>query len=211
MNCSAGAIIGATVLLALIADRLCIWGVQQIRRDYYHRQVDQLSTLLSPGQTILDLGSGTGYLGRQVRNHFVANIVCADVQDRNSSDVPFVIADGSALPFVNRTFDIVFLCYMLHHSSAPDCVLAEARRVACGIVIVIEDTPRNLLERLTGFLHGVTFRLVGKRNAMSMHSADEWEVAFARARLQVVQTVPVHRLAYPIGRALFVLRAMDDQ
>jgi ubiquinone/menaquinone biosynthesis C-methylase UbiE len=60
--------------------------------------------------------------------------------------VPRVVGDALALPFSNRTFDVVSCCLFAHHLSPPDMVrfAREASRVA-RTAVLINDLIRHPL------------------------------------------------------------------
>ena len=86
------------------------------------------------GATVLDVGAGTGVLGDAAR-HRGATCIDADVAvdmlvRTGSHRRRGVGADGRALPFRDRTFDVVAGNCSLSHVVDPDRMLADAVRVA---------------------------------------------------------------------------------
>lgn len=88
---------------------------------------------------VLELGPGygvtTSWLARQ-GGHLTAVEVdpalAADLRRRFAGEVDVHEADGAALPFPDRTFDVVVCFTMLHHVPSPakqDRLFAEAQRV----------------------------------------------------------------------------------
>jgi ubiquinone/menaquinone biosynthesis C-methylase UbiE len=93
-------------------------------------------------KSILDVGSGAG----QIAGHLLeyadpdAQIVCTDLSHpmlcrarrRLQSDRPaYIVADLSALPFADQSFDGVTCGYVLEHLPDPADGLAELARVMC--------------------------------------------------------------------------------
>ncbi|MEL7239180.1 MAG: class I SAM-dependent methyltransferase, partial [Planctomycetota bacterium] len=101
---------------------------------------------LLPGDatSLLDLGCGEGFVGDALRARGY-DVTLADAADFHRSPLPFVLYDGRALPFADRTFDAAYLYFVLHHTEDARAVLDEALRVARR-VIVVESVYRTPLE-----------------------------------------------------------------
>lgn len=89
---------------------------------------------------VLDIGCGTGAVSRDLAMRAdVADVIGADLtpilleRARRLSEgidgLTFVEADARALPFPERTFDVVVMHTLLCHVPEPESVLAEAARV----------------------------------------------------------------------------------
>jgi ubiquinone/menaquinone biosynthesis C-methylase UbiE len=106
---------------------------------------------LDPASLVLDVAGGTGRLGR----HLAREAACAVVVDLTSEmlaegtraareegarNVVFLSGDASALPFVERQFDLVVCRFALHHFEDPAGAVREMARVcrAGGTVAVID-------------------------------------------------------------------------
>lgn len=84
------------------------------------------------GETVLDLGCGSGKIGAMISNAGF-NVSLADVYKNtniSSLDLPFFeIKDGDSLPFKEESFDNVVILSMLHHTQDPVHTLQECSRV----------------------------------------------------------------------------------
>ncbi|HXB24583.1 MAG TPA: methyltransferase domain-containing protein [Gemmatimonadaceae bacterium] len=82
---------------------------------------------VSPGETVLDVGCGTGALGRQLGDA----VVGIDLSERMLAQAPGarVAGDALTLPFGAETFDVVASISVLHYWVEPVQVLREIRRV----------------------------------------------------------------------------------
>lgn len=101
---------------------------------------------LKPGVTVLDIGSGYGTVVEVLRYHQF-HVTAIDVADQSvSEDLKPIIYDGELLPFEPGAYDYALLLTVLHHTSDPAWVLAEAARVGRQ-VIVIEDVYTNPLQQ----------------------------------------------------------------
>ena len=89
------------------------------------------------GRRVLDLGAGTGVAGRAALAAGAGRVVSADLavamlRLTGPAQHP-VAADAAALPFRDRTFDLVVAAFCLNHLDRPGEVLGEIRRVGHGL------------------------------------------------------------------------------
>lgn len=122
---------------------------------------------------VLEIGSGN-------RPRKRANILCDkyidDNTERSSQENividrrPFLVADGLALPFKDRSFDYVFTSHILEHVEDPHKFIAELERVAAAGYI---ETPSELAERIFGWpFHRWIVRLEGDTIVMRPKARD---------------------------------------
>lgn len=94
-----------------------------------------LNLLPPPGRQTLDLGCGEGRLGRLLQSlgHRVTGVDAAPTMVRLAAShqvpVPAVLADATALPFGDQTFDLVVAYMSLHDIDRMPDAIAETARV----------------------------------------------------------------------------------
>lgn len=102
------------------------------------------------GLCLLDIGCGTGnsrqVYAPQTRRYVGVDLSKAALQtaSRRHADAGWIQADGTRLPFGDRTFDAVAFSSVLHHLPDVPSALAEARRVLTPGGFVFAFDP-NLL------------------------------------------------------------------
>lgn len=92
---------------------------------------------ISDHQSVLDLGAGDGRIAQALlRERPGLSITGVDVGVRTGAAIPVLAYDGQRLPFADRSFDLVLLIDMLHHTEEPERVLGEACRVARRTILI---------------------------------------------------------------------------
>ncbi|HXF36827.1 MAG TPA: class I SAM-dependent methyltransferase [Actinomycetota bacterium] len=174
---------------------------------------------LRAGQTMLDLGAGTGFMSRWLaRRTGVRPTLCDLVEYRNRDrSLPFIAqTDPFHVPVPDGSFDVVLMMFVLHHVTSYDDqprVIDEARRIARERVIVTEDTPATALDRA---FNAAWDRLLNVRHGVptpcTFRSARAWEEAFAGRGLRLVHR-ETYRPMWPTLKTyphtLFVLEPRD--
>ncbi|MEM1127684.1 MAG: class I SAM-dependent methyltransferase [Bacteroidota bacterium] len=181
----------------LVAPRLSQALLQAGQRLRGGRKGRHLRALLPPlaGQRVLDLGAGEGYVGEALAR-YGAHVLLADVLDMNRTRLPHLRLPGDGLPFPDRSFEVVVLYFVLHHTEDPEAVLAEARRVCSGQVVVVEsvyttETERRWLTRVDQWVNRL--RSAGsmreQEEHLTFHQAAVWEAKAEQLGLRVTRRV----------------------
>lgn len=119
-------------------------------RDLSWRRLAAARAKFPPGGLILDLGTGTGDMAREVaRRDPAARIVCVDPcpalldrarRKRGLGKARWIIGDGGSLPFRSGTFDGAVAAFSLRSMADVPRAIAELHRVVRpgGTVAVLE-------------------------------------------------------------------------
>jgi SAM-dependent methyltransferase len=144
------------------------------------------------GRYVLDLGAGEGYVAAALQRLTDRWVCAVDVGPYQRVPAPYLIYDGTRLPFHDASFDTTLISLALHHCADPEVVLDEALRVTIRRLIVVESVYRNRLERFC--LKHLDDWLSRYRHGGDMHPAlafkklDEWQRTFAARSLETVDT-----------------------
>jgi SAM-dependent methyltransferase len=121
-------------------------------------QAEMLRDYVRPGDSVLDIGCGAGYLTHCIAESLQAETTGLDVGDFRAVEVPFRQFDGISIPFLDNTFDHVVLSFTLHHCHEPMALIRECRRVARRTIMAFEDLPATWFGRLVTAVHVEAFR-----------------------------------------------------
>ena len=158
---------------------------------------------LERGQTMLDLGAGTGFMARWLREKTGVEPTCADLVEYHNRDrsMPFIKQDDPfRVPVDDGAFDVVLMMFVYHHMEPYEAqltLLDEAIRVTRHRLIIVEDTPRTKVDRVANtfwdwalnWRHGVP-------TPFTFRSADEWSLVFKRRDLSLT-AVDTYRPLWP--------------
>jgi len=108
---------------------------------------------LRPGERLLDLGAGTGDLGREaLRQQPGIHLVAADfslemmLAGQASGPLPWLNADALQLPFADGSFEAVVSGFLMRNVGNLEAALKEQQRVLkpSGRILILETTrPRS--------------------------------------------------------------------
>lgn len=120
----------------------------------------------APLGTVLDIGTGTGRIAEIFaesaqkivaldKNLEMLRVARAKLQHLPTSQIELVQGDFADLPFVEESFDTVFLHQVLHFAQDPEAALAEAARVTNpgGRIAIVDFASHDREELRTRHLH----------------------------------------------------------
>lgn len=170
---------------------------------------------LEAGQTMLDLGAGTGFMARWLARRTGVRPTLSDLVDYHNRDegMPFIHQnDPNYVPVEDSSFDVVLLMFVFHHIPRyedQERLLDEAVRVARRRVIIAEDTPGSRSERLVNAAWDWLLNIRhGVPTPFTFRSVPDWTELF-KARDLSMAHVETYRPVWPtLGtyhHTLFVL------
>ncbi len=148
-------------------------------------KIERISEYLSPKDRILDIGTGLGSVCL-LMNRQGYDLTPVDVIDQSlSPEIEPQIYNGKKLPYKDSSFDTALILTVLHHTSNPEEILLEAKRVADKIII-IEDIYTNPIQRyLTYFVDSIV-NMEFSGHPHSNKSDNEWKDVFIELGLKLV-------------------------
>ena len=183
-----------------------------VKKETLHT-VSLLTPHLAPGDSVLDIGCGEGYVLDELAARGFRDVHGVDIVDiRGNKDYPFRLYDGTTVPFPDRSFDLVVLSFVLHHvpNDKKLALLEEALRVSRAKVVIVEDTPSSAFDRLMNHRHGEAYRRkIGSTAAFGFLTEGEWRWLFRGMGLEP-EARPLSRfcrsILQPFARTAFILR-----
>jgi SAM-dependent methyltransferase len=153
----------------------------------------RIAPWLERGQTMLDLGAGTGFISRWLRDRVGVQPTLTDVVDyhNRAKDLPFLQTDDPfVVPVDDSSFDVVSMLFVFHHierSPDQDRLLDEAIRITRGRLVIMEDTPTNRLDLMFNKAWDWTLNIRhGVPTPFTFRSPDGWQRAFKERDLSIV-------------------------
>lgn len=128
-----------------------------------------LRSLLPPGESLLEVGAGTGYWLKRLpypkRVGLEPSSAMLQVGRARVPEVEWIQGQGEALPFPEKSFDVLLLFTVLEFVEDVERVLAEARRVLKegGSLVV------GILEALSPW--AALYRRLGERGVLTWQGA----------------------------------------
>lgn len=130
------------------------------------------------GARVLEIGCGNGRVTAMYAHApklavgIEPDAVCAAEACRTVPEARFACASGMALPFADKTFDVVLFTLSLHHHPDPSSALVEAARVTRpgGRILVLEPKPESEVQRFCNIFESEDHRLEAAADALERTS-----------------------------------------
>ncbi|MEA3008702.1 MAG: hypothetical protein QOJ91_394 [Sphingomonadales bacterium] len=146
-----------------------------------------LADFIPANARVLDIGCGSGTLARRIMAlRPDVSIEGIDVLVRPGTEIPVTQFDGDTIPWEDGHFDIALFVDVLHHTEAPARLLAEAKRVSKGGIVikdhfregVLADATLRFMDWVGNAQHGVVL-------PYNYLSDPEWRSIWSKLGLKV--------------------------
>lgn len=178
----------------MISAALRYWNSLEVSQVRTRCLPPRLLPHITPGSTVLDVGAGNGHMARlMLHQGGAASVTGVDVIAYPETEIPITLFDGQHLPYPDNSFDLVTLIDVLHHSTTPQNLLAEAQRVSRGRILIKDHYWNSRLDR---WLLCISDYLGNKANNVALPYAflrmDQWADLFVSLSLIPLTTDQFH-------------------
>ncbi|MFC1807308.1 class I SAM-dependent methyltransferase [Candidatus Omnitrophota bacterium] len=145
---------------------------------WVRKSLNDISAMVDQADTLLDIGSGSGFVARQAKDIFSKSygidISENILKDLNEHGVIGLCADGQKLPFKEKSIDVVSLFSVIHHFYDYRPVLDEAYRVLKkgGVIYIDHDMNRTFFKNFRPFI-SIYRRLSAKEKILRERGIEE--------------------------------------
>lgn len=177
--------------------------LRRLHEPVYEKRLAVLAELMGPflseGESLLDVGCGSGELGALLESRHGVKAQGLEVRPREGCRIPVVAYDGKAFPFPDDAVDTVMLADVLHHEHDPARILREAARVAAKRVIVKDHKIEGFCAWLRiSFIDWAANAGYGVPCLYEYYTGEEWSSLFDACGLQEEEVIGSIDL-YPTG------------
>jgi len=173
--------------------------------------VNSFDEFVEKGKKVLDVGAGGGWIADEIQKRKNTDTTLLDITDFNQTDLKFILYDGRKMPFLDNSFDVVLLNFVLHHSKNPLEVLKEAKRVSRNKIIIFEDTYNSFFKKIIFYfwdiisnLHSFLIKPFGEKMAFNFKKASQWEKIFRSFNFKLISKKKFY--SGLIDRTLFIVK-----
>ena len=177
---------------------LNLWNSLELSQIRSRRLPARLLPHVPEGGSVLDVGSGDGYIAsRFLHEGGAASVQGVDVLLRQDPHIPTRAFDGERLPFDDGTFDLVTLIDVLHHCERPEKLVEEAGRVSRHRIVIKDHYWVSHLDRwILCFSDYVGNKPYGVSLPYNFLRMEQWAELFDKLGLAVVSTQRFHYAWY---------------
>ena len=167
------------------------------RNRFYHKRMWRLLKKMPEGSRILEVGAGSGFDAKELlgKNYeLVLSDVSPETLNRlskrlNSSSgerIHYVALDAQHLPFLNASFDAMYMVATFHHVQNPVIALREAERVLKpGALFILGVEPNLTYFRPLKFFKKMLYRL-SHTDPRYISKADAEMEGFSKSQFQLL-------------------------
>ena len=186
--------------------------MRRMHKSVYDSRIRALVEVICPhlqqGDRVLDVGCGTGALGRALMDsaRCPAGVHVEGLERVRRGNEAIVVHayDGATMPMADASYDVVMLADVLHHEEDPVRLLSEAKRVAKRILIIKDHRLGGLFARQRiSLLDWAANAPYGVPCLYRYNTLNQWADWYAKVGLGVKQELTSMKLYPPMYNWFF--------
>ena len=168
----------------------------------------EIARTVPSGSRVLDVGCGNGFIAHHLSAMLGAEVLGIDVMKTTEAPINYRRYDGAEFPADDKSFDVVLLCYVLHHAQDAEVVLREVRRVLRdgGLAIIYEDIPQSWWDKGICWIHNRQWE--DRSGPCTFRNEFEWPTLFNSLGFEIMNERPLKRarnFTHPVTRQFYLL------
>lgn len=188
-------------LLALIGWCVVVRYTSQMTdpRNFFLRKravkaANYISPFIEENQRVLDFGCGDMLVSDELLRQKKLMLQAIDVIDIRRVKLPFQPYDGQKIPFPDKSFDVTFASYVLHHTTDIQALVREMIRVTTKRIILLEDVYSNEVELTMARVCDYGNMMLSREMNITLNflSLDQWQQLFKELGISRVKITPIH-------------------
>lgn len=159
---------------------------------------------ITAGDSVLDIGCGTGVVAKILMNHLSIKITGCDIKNYLFLHIPFIKIKNNKLPIKSNSYNIAMLNDVLHHVDKQRQfeILKEAIRVAKK-VLIFEAEP-TFTAKLTDILLN-KYHYGDLDTPLTFRSLNDWKDLFKKLSLESHSIKIKKPFWYPFSHIAFMV------
>ena len=166
-----------------------------------HRIAKALISFLKTGDRVLDIGAGNGAVGSILIRKKSISYTGIDILSFKPADPTLnLLKSDMPYPLKDNSFECVLMIFTLHHMDDINKGIDEAIRLSKKRIIIIEDVPRNIIERMLMCVIDVLgnkFVSLAIPTPCNFLYDQDWKRLFKDKKLRLICQSSVHPLWFP--------------
>jgi len=167
--------------------------IRRMMDAFWHTVRTFLGTV--PFDSLLDIGSGEGYLLEKITAAFPGRYICGsdysrEIQTPRAHTAPALCCSATSLPFKDQSWDVVTACEVLEHLPEPERACSEIARVMRHAAII--TVPLEPWWRVANMVRGKYVMQLGNTPGHVQH----WSKQSFRRLIERYFAVRNHTIVY---------------
>lgn len=171
------------------------------------KMVKDCEDFIPSNSKIMDFGCGSAIVANEFSKSFQSEILGIDIIDNRVEKIPFKLYNGKDLSFFNdKSFDVILVNYVLHHTENPVELFKEIARITKKIIVVYESPCDGLFYKSMCKIHGASFAKYFQKNKIKgrFFTTKKWKSIFKENGFDIVKEKTVG--IFPLKNTLFILK-----